>query len=261
MLDHPTFRSWLDRAASGCVLALDYDGTLTPIRERPELAAPDDELLALVLDLVRAPQLNVIVVSGRDLPVLHRWLAVPGVALVGGHGSLWMPPNGDPERLLAPDEARSVVSRAGRAAARALEVIAGAEVEEKAYSVAAHYRRVPAGRRKDWFDRWHQVVDRFSDRLQLRSGKCVEELCWPGIGKGAALVEVLDRLGWQGLPVLAIGDDLTDESMFEVLGPDDLTVHVGDGRTEAKLRAPDVSAVRELLRNVARRVQKEGAVS
>jgi trehalose-6-phosphatase len=45
-------------------LLLDYDGTLVPLVRAPELAAPDEELLALLADVARVPSVKVDVVSG-----------------------------------------------------------------------------------------------------------------------------------------------------------------------------------------------------
>ena len=62
--------------------------------------------------------------------------------------------------------------------------------------------------------------------------------------------EAVDRL-LQDFPdpdfVLAVGDDRTDEDVFEHLGSDAWTVHVGAGQTRASFIVTDFQAVRRTL--------------
>ena len=51
--------------------------------------------------------------------------------------------------------------------------------------------------------------------------------------------------------MIYIGDDTTDETVFDVLGPDDVGVKVGPGPTAAAYRVDDVSGVVEVLRALA----------
>ncbi|MEI2703769.1 MAG: hypothetical protein V9E89_00560 [Ilumatobacteraceae bacterium] len=52
---------------------------------------------------------------------------------------------------------------------------------------------------------------------------------------------------------LFLGDDITDEDAFAVLGPDDVGVKVGDGATaRTSHRVAGVSEVAELLETLAR---------
>jgi len=50
---------------------------------------------------------------------------------------------------------------------------------------------------------------------------------------------------------LAVGDDRTDEDLFERLPPEAWTIHVGDGPSLARFRVKDPPAVRELLERMA----------
>jgi trehalose 6-phosphate synthase/phosphatase len=48
-------------------------------------------------------------------------------------------------------------------------------------------------------------------------------------------------------PVLFLGDDVTDEDVFAVLGPDDLGIKVGPGETAASERVPDPETAAAVL--------------
>src|SRR3989304_1164883 len=65
-------------------LFLDYDGTLTPIVERPQLAALAQSRRGPLRAL--AARATVAVISGRDLPDLERRVAVEGICYAGSHG-------------------------------------------------------------------------------------------------------------------------------------------------------------------------------
>jgi len=48
-----------------------------------------------------------------------------------------------------------------------------------------------------------------------------------------------------------LGDDVTDEDGFRALGPDDLTVKIGDGATAARYRVADPAAALAVLLRLA----------
>ena len=66
------------------VVFLDYDGTLTPIVSRPELAQIAPEMKALVSEL--ADRCSVAIVSGRSRATLWGFLGLENVIYAGGHG-------------------------------------------------------------------------------------------------------------------------------------------------------------------------------
>ncbi|HEY7515250.1 MAG TPA: trehalose-phosphatase, partial [Vicinamibacteria bacterium] len=80
----------------------------------------------------------------------------------------------------------------------------------------------------------------------VRGHKSVEvRLTWANKGEAA------DRLLSDTTPqpgfVLAVGDDRTDEDVFERLPADAWTVHVGDGPSKARFNLPDPEGVHRLL--------------
>ncbi|MHC4470967.1 MAG: trehalose-phosphatase [Planctomycetota bacterium] len=243
---------WRALAAPELLLALDYDGTLVAIVPRPEDARPDQEALDLLAALEAAPGLRLAVLSGRPVGTLDDWLGMSGALLIGTHGAEWRAPRGRAEPLLAPEEARHAAREAADALERALGSIPGSQVEPKEYGVAAHYRRVEESDRPGWRRAFDGVVARVDPRYAVHEGKCVLELRFRGVEKGRALLEARRRLGWEGLPVLALGDDRTDEATFSSLGPDDLSVHVGPGPTGAARSVPDVASARTLLLDLIR---------
>ena len=79
---------------------LDYDGTLTPIVDRPEDALISASMRKAVRDL--AGRCTVCVVSGRDRPVVQELMGVDDLVVAGSHGF---------DYRLVGDEERGTVKR------------------------------------------------------------------------------------------------------------------------------------------------------
>ena len=72
---------------------LDYDGTLTPIVERPQDAVISESMREAVRALAR--RCTVCVVSGRDRPVVQQLMRVEDLVVAGSHGfDIWSPDAG-----------------------------------------------------------------------------------------------------------------------------------------------------------------------
>ena len=119
---------------------LDYDGTLTPIVSRPELAQITPEMKGLVSSL--ADLCSVSIVSGRSRATLWDFLGLETVIYAGSHG---MDIAGQPGTCLRLDvgrEFRETLAAVHRELSAALSDIPGALVELNTYTVTVHYRLV-----------------------------------------------------------------------------------------------------------------------
>lgn len=238
---------------------LDYDGTLTPIVDRPQDAILSAEGRAAVAAL--AARLPVAVVSGRDRADVETLVGLPDLIYAGSHGfDIRVPGRGavahagltGHDALLDRAEARL---RAG------LDPLPGALVERKAFSIAAHYRLVAEAD----YPAFRAVLDDLlagEPGLKEKPGKKVVEL-QPAIDwdKGKAVLHLREALDLAGPDIVPLffGDDVTDEDAFAVLpavggvgllvaGPEEN----GSGRTTtAAFRLPDPAAVYRLLATLA----------
>ena len=119
---------------------LDYDGTLTPIVDRPELAVLSENMRAVVQDL--AERCPVAIVSGRDRADVERLVALDGLVYAGSHGFDIAGPGGlrkEHERAAA---FLPALDRAEERLRREVAGIDGALVERKKFAIAVHYRLV-----------------------------------------------------------------------------------------------------------------------
>ncbi|MEM9406913.1 MAG: trehalose-phosphatase, partial [Acidobacteriota bacterium] len=122
------------------LVASDYDGTLSPIVDDPQLAYPERESVAALRALADLVDTHVVVVSGRSLRDLAALSRQPSeIRLVGSHGSEF---DAGFATALSPETIalrETVTRRLAEIAARD----SGFHVEKKPASAAFHYRNAP----------------------------------------------------------------------------------------------------------------------
>ena len=227
-------------------LFFDYDGTLSPIVERPEAAVLPPAMRARLKRLVEVCFVSVI--SGRGLADLEERIGVAGIAYAGSHGFELVEPDGRKLENPEAQEALPSLDSAQAALRRHVGTIDGAQLERKRFGLAVHYRRVAEASVPEMERAVKRVLEASEGRLALKSGKKVWEfvpaLDWD---KGKALAWILEKSGGNtpsALPVY-FGDDVTDEDAFRTVAEHGLAIAVGDGpeETAASHRLEDVEAV------------------
>jgi trehalose 6-phosphate phosphatase len=207
---------------------LDYDGTLTPIVDRPEDAVIADGTRDAVRGL--ATRCTVCVVSGRDRPVVQELMGVDDLVVAGSHGfDIWSPEGGAIEHQAAAGS-EELLERVTARLRDELDPIDGALVEPKKASVAAHYRLVREEGRPPVEAVVARVLADHPEEPKVTPGKMVSEL-QPKLdwAKGKAVLYLLEALGLERDDVVPfyVGDDITDEHAFEALAGRGIGVFVG----------------------------------
>jgi len=236
-----------------CSLAifLDYDGTLTPIVSRPDQAVLADSTRAILRRLTA--KVPVAVLSGRELGDVRMRVGIDGVFYAGSHGFDIAGPRG-----LQRQEAQEflpALDAAEKELREKLTGIAGALVERKRFSIAAHYRNV---KESDFPKMERAVSEVAAEHRKLRKidGKKVYELL-PNIDwdKGKAALWLLERLGLerQNARPIYIGDDRTDEDAFRALEQRGVGILVSEEPrlTAASYSLRDPTEVERFLREFA----------
>lgn len=206
---------------------LDYDGTLTPIVARPDLAILAHDMRGIVSHL--ATLCTVAVVSGRDLGDVRRLVGLDGLVYAGSHGFDIAGPGGLRIRHQNGAAYEAAVQRAAERLEPAVAGIEGALVEPKRFAVAVHYRQVEPDQVPAVEAAVDAVLDEVSE-LRKTHGKKVFELRprfdWD---KGKAVDWLLEALGLNGPEVLPfyLGDDTTDEDAFRALRQKGIGILVG----------------------------------
>jgi trehalose-phosphatase len=235
------------------VVFLDYDGTLSPIVDRPEMAVLPDGTRQALQRL--AESCTVAIVSGRDLEDVRKRADVPGVLFAGSHGFEIVGPDGSHTEY---EEARRFLPGLDEAEAALRDVLSridGVEVERKRYAIAVHYRRADPSAVPD-VERAAREVSNERRELRFSGGKKVFELR-PDIEwhKGKAVEWLMDALdlGDDAVPVY-VGDDVTDEDAFRGLrgrGVGVIVLGEDQRSTAADYSLRDTDEVRAFLEKLA----------
>jgi trehalose-phosphatase len=207
---------------------LDYDGTLTPIVDRPDLAVMSDTMRAVVHAL--AERCPVAVVSGRDRGDVEKLVGLDNLVYAGSHGFDIAGPNGYSIQRMEGEDYHALLDEVIERLHGDLDPVEGALIEPKKSSVAVHYRLV-AENDLSAVEAAVNAVLADHPELRVMPGKMVYEiqprLDWD---KGKAVLWLLEALHLDGDDVIPIymGDDVTDEDAFRALRDRGIGVFVGD---------------------------------
>jgi len=226
------------------VLLLDYDGTLTPFVDKPELAEPSIQLKQLLRELAACKQNKVVIVSGRDKNSLGSWFSHIPVTLVAEHGSFIHRHSGNrwyTTSVLDPTWKPMISNILNQFVAK----VPGSFIEQKESSLVWHYRVAKPYYVKKYLAPLKRLLQPLVNKLDLKmeQGSMILEIRPSGANKGVSALEFSKNADF----VLAIGDDTTDEEMFAVLPKAAWTIKVGPGQTNARYRLKYVNEVHSLL--------------
>jgi trehalose 6-phosphate phosphatase len=199
----------------GAVIALDFDGVLSPIVDNPEdaRAHPDaPAVLARLAGLVNA----VVIITGRPAALaveLGGFSDVSGLVVLGQYGAeRW-----DSGALHSPEPPPGVAEVRAKLpkVLEALGAPEGTAIEDKGRALAVHTRRTAEPQVA--LDRLRGVVEALAERtgLTVEPGRYVLELRPPGMDKGAALVSFVAERSAKA--VLYAGDDLGDLPAYDAV--------------------------------------------
>ncbi|HET9681353.1 MAG TPA: trehalose-phosphatase, partial [Candidatus Limnocylindrales bacterium] len=186
---------------------------------------------------------------GRPVADMDRWFAgIPGLWLAAEHGGMIRDPRTGRWELLRAGADTAWKVRVRPILQEFADRAPGSFVEEKALGLAWHFRLAHPE-----FGGWlanglQSVLERQlagSDLAVTRGRKVIEvRFGWANKGEAIGLVRsVAPHPRFE----LAVGDDRTDEDLFERLPDRAATIHVGRGPTRARFRVADPSAVLGLL--------------
>jgi trehalose-phosphatase len=230
-------------------LFLDYDGTLTPIVSRPELALCPSEVKRHLEKLRDLPRVYLAIISGRSLEDLREKVGISGIIYVGNHGLEIKKPGSRHKKILSSARTREL-KKITQNLQNSLKEIPGILFEEKGPILSVHYRNVP----QNFFVRIPLVLEeelqQWKDRWKMASGKMVWEI-QPKVDfhKGKAVREILKAFPSPGLLPIYLGDDQTDEDAFRVLKGQGISVFIGTGElpSEADFFLQNPDEVQEFL--------------
>lgn len=232
------------KLAKHVLFLTDFDGTLTPIVARPELANLTTSMRLLLQELRQTNNMTLGVISGRALDDLRNKVGVKGIIYAGNHGLEIEGPGIDFINPLA-NEIKPIIKVIGYILQKSLGTIRGVFVEDKGLTLSVHYRLAE----DDQTENVKRTLDRVvggaqaSGKVKITDGKKVYEVR-PGVewDKGKAirlLMKKYGKGGWHsGLMPIFLGDDRTDEDGFQVIEKygNGLPIFVGEASTDTSAR-------------------------
>ncbi len=240
------------RKSRNRLLLLDYDGTLVQFSSIPINALPSEELLDTLIRLENNRYTKVVIISGRSSDDMDKLFGKLSIMMIAEHGAM----------IKSFNMWNSVAAESDlwkKSVIAVLEEVtrdcSGSYIENKRFSLNWDYRSSDpeSGSLKS-----REIIRKleyggllqFHD-LKIHTGSKNVEILQRRIGKGHAVLEFINHNIYDY--IISIGDEATDEEMFEVLrdNPDAYTIKVGEGPTCAKYRLKEVAEVVSLLKNLS----------
>jgi trehalose 6-phosphate phosphatase len=235
------------------LVAMDFDGTISPIVDHAGDARPLPRSAAAFAELTALPRTTTALISGRALDSLRAVASPPDeTLLIGSHGAeAWLGPGSapltlDPEQLSLLEDVRGILTEIA-------DLAPGTVLEEKPAGVVLHTRLAADDVAEDAVAAARAALQ---DRpgVYLKNGKRVLETSVVHASKGEGVDFLRQATGATG--VLFAGDDTTDEDALGRLGPEDVGVKVGLDFTQAQFRVEAPAHIAELLEALLRERRK-----
>ena len=243
----------------GALVALDFDGTLSPIVPDPTSSRPVSGAVDALTELA-AQGVRIAIITGRDARTvldLGALEPVPGLTVAGVYGAeSWT--GGALDSMPTPDAMTALRERLpGLVAQHTVDPLLW--VEDKRLSLVVHARRTADPSAAIASVRAPVAALAAELGLEIHDGREVLEVRLPGYDKGAALL----RLAEDASAVLFAGDDLGDLPAFAAVralrdrgtpawGVAVASAEVPDVVAAADVVVDDPEAVVALLRTLAR---------
>ncbi|KAL8104106.1 alpha,alpha-trehalose-phosphate synthase [UDP-forming] 5-like [Apium graveolens] len=247
-------------------ILLDYDGTM--MMQRSICESPNAEAVGMLNNLCRDPKNVVFIVSGKDKKTLTEWFTSCGkLGLAAEHG-YFLRPNADAEWetcVTLPDFYWKQIAEP--VMKLYTETTDGSTIEARESALVWNYQFADPDfgscQAKELLDHLESVLA--NEPVSVKSGLNIVEVKPQGVSKGLVAERLLETMQEKGmLPdfVLCVGDDRSDEDMFEVImsamaGPslspvaEVFACTVGQKPSKAKYYLEDTTEILKMLQGLA----------
>jgi trehalose 6-phosphate synthase/phosphatase len=231
------------------LIILDYDGTLSPFMPKPEDAAPSAEILETLRLLASDKRNRVVISSGRDHNTLETWLGGLDIGLAAEHGAFFKEGSDWTKNSPQKEWEEEIL----QVMQQFVEKTPRSSLEVKETALVWHYRKVDA-----WLAsiRVPQLIQALitpctREHLQIMKGNKIIEIKYPEYTKGSEVNRLLKDRYYDF--ILAMGDDVTDEDMFNALPVGSYTIKIGTLSDSARFNLLNQTDTLPFLRRLAGR--------
>lgn len=235
--------------AKNRLVLLDYNGTLVNHKSVPDMEELSGYIADTIVKLKMNPRTKIFIITGRLYTDIDKFLDHIPVNKIAEDGAM-LKENGIWKNQITDDYIwkQTIVPIMNQINA----ICPGSFVEEKNYSLAWHYRNseVEIGytRSRESIVLMNRVA--YASNLKIMDGNKVVEILSNDMGKKRVVRKLIEKNNYDF--VLLIGDDETDEEMFECFlnHTKALTLKVGEGNTCARYKLDNIHKVAPLLKHL-----------
>jgi trehalose 6-phosphate synthase/phosphatase len=238
------------RNATNKLVLLDYDGTLVNYSPIPETAKISEHLFDILIKLAGNSQTHLFIITGRGYQDIDKLLDHLPINIIAEHGAmvkvkgLWK--NQLINNILWK---KTIIPILNQITLECPESF----VEEKHFSLAWHYRNAESQSGYAYSRKLISILENIihSYNLKVLDGNKVVEILAEKVGKGKAVRKLCEENIYDF--ILSIGDDATDEEMFEFFlnNTKAFTIKVGNGDTFANYKLSGINDVVLLLKQLS----------
>ncbi|XP_010914078.1 probable alpha,alpha-trehalose-phosphate synthase [UDP-forming] 9 [Elaeis guineensis] len=207
------------RRTNSRLILLDYDGTMMPQSSIDK--TPSSEVTSILNSLCSDPKNVVFVVSGRGKDELSKWFAPCeklGISAEHGYFTRWSRDAPWESCMLTADfDWKRIAEPVMRLY---MEATDGSSIEQKESALVWHHQEADPDfgscQAKELLDHLENVLA--NEPVVVKRGQHIVEVNPQGISKGIVVENLMETMLSRGKPpdfVLCIGDDRSDEDMFE----------------------------------------------
>ncbi|MCC6599256.1 MAG: trehalose-phosphatase [Crocinitomicaceae bacterium] len=234
------------RYAEKKLILLDYDGTLVNLEPLPQNAIPSERLQNTLRKLINTKQTKVIILTGRTPHEIDKFIGNLPITIFAEHGAL-LKDRGEWKKQITDDGVWR--NRIFSLMTQATFALPESFIEEKQYSLAWHYRNAESVNGYKLSRKLIHSAEKITvlNSLKIQDGNKIVEISAGEANKGKSVKYSIEQNEYDC--ILCIGDDKTDEDMFDALFGNiyGITIKVGGGKTSAKYRIETPEGVIHLL--------------
>jgi len=229
------------------IIFLGYNGTLVNYTDKTEDKTPDKALYEILSKVSQKPNVEICITSCSENEDLQEWFADTDYRLISDHGAFYRKHNIWTElEALKTEWMEDVIP----VLENFVDRTPGSYLDVNRFSLAWHYGDADIEMGEKRVTEINTVLTSLTSNTDLSvfHGKEVVEVKSTKVSKGYAALQILKEKEFDN--IIAIGDDWTDEYMFEDLPDEAHSIKVGIRKTNAKYFVKRVEEVRAFLEHL-----------
>lgn len=206
---------------TGVALFIDFDGTLVPIEQRPNLVRLANPTRNALQRLAKSKRAKVTIISGRRRSELLKFVPLAGIKFLGLYGSE------SAKGISLSPPVRRAMRRVHTRLKKQLHTFPGVWIEDKRGSLSVHLLEAAPATRRLVTNELHTLIHPLQSELKLLENLRDAEILPSSMhDKGWTVSALLRQSSYSKLIPFYFGDDLSDEPAFAVVKRG-YSVHIG----------------------------------